>query len=349
MKKFIHISVIASVTSYLFFGGVAFAQSNLAPNISAGYYKGNNQYDLVVKDSPNIKVRLYTDGKKSGETKVNKLGWATFKKVTFVNSGKLTFSQTSKSNSNFQSVAYTKYFLASNNALFFYDKDPAVSSPIGTRTKTSGCVISSNREQDSGCTPGAVFTNVTKDMVCRKGYSSSVRNVSSSTKNQVYAEYGITSHKSGEFEVDHLVSLELGGSNTIANLWPEAASPTPGFHQKDSVENKLHSEVCSGKISLTEAQNEIVNDWLQVYLGTFLSAPAKTTPTPAAATTTSSPAPAALTAPTEQPAQSTGVVKMSTTHICHAPGTTYYDRTLNYTPYDTLQACLDAGGRLPLR
>ena len=68
-----------------------------------------------------------------------------------------------------------------------------------------------------------------------------------------------------KYEVDHLISLELGGSNEIANLWPEAASPTPGFHQKDQVENYLHDQVCSGAISLREAQNEIATNWLAVY------------------------------------------------------------------------------------
>lgn len=43
------------------------------------------------------------------------------------------------------------------------------------------------------------------------------------------------------------------------------------------------------------------------------------------------------------------VVKMSNSHICHAPGTTYYDRTIHYTPYDSLEECLAAGGRLPKR
>ena len=40
-------------------------------------------------------------------------------------------------------------------------------------------------------------------------------------------------------------------------------------------------------------------------------------------------------------------VKKSTTGICHQRGTTYYDRTKNYTPYDSLQVCLASGGRLP--
>lgn len=41
--------------------------------------------------------------------------------------------------------------------------------------------------------------------------------------------------------------------------------------------------------------------------------------------------------------------KLSRTGICHAPGTTYYNRTLYYTTYNTLNECLNSGGRLPLR
>jgi hypothetical protein len=118
---------------------------------------------------------------------------------------------------------------------------------------------------DSTCTPGAVFSNVTADQVCTPGYSSGVRNVPQSEKNAVYAEYGITSHTSGQYEIDHFIPLELGGSNDISNLWPEPASPTPGFHQKDKVENYLHDQVCSGAMSLTDAQHAIASDWVAVY------------------------------------------------------------------------------------
>ncbi|HOX41133.1 MAG TPA: thermonuclease family protein [bacterium] len=67
--------------------------------------------------------------------------------------------------------------------------------------------------------------------------------------------------------------------------------------------------------------------------------------------TTPVPAPPTVETPAEPepatPAQSSGVVKMSSSKICHAPGTTYYDRTTNFTPYDSIEACLAAGGRLP--
>lgn len=140
----------------------------------------------------------------------------------------------------------------------------ALPRQIGQRTKTSGCV-SSNALPDAACTPGAIFPDVTAAKICVSGYTKNVRDVSTSVKDQVYAEYGIASHSPGEYEVDHLISLELGGSNDIANLWPEPADPRPGFHEKDKVENYLHDQVCSGAMSLSDAQAGIANNWRKYY------------------------------------------------------------------------------------
>ena len=130
----------------------------------------------------------------------------------------------------------------------------------GARTKTSGCKAA-NGVQDAACTPGDILPEATKDKICVPGYSKSVRNVPDSVKNDVYASYGITTRATGQYEVDHLVSLELGGSNDISNLWPEDASPKPGFHEKDKVENWLHTQVCSDAMTLADAQVMIATDW----------------------------------------------------------------------------------------
>ena len=55
-------------------------------------------------------------------------------------------------------------------------------------------------------------------------------------------------------EIDHIVSLELGGSNDIANLYPEPGSGRANYHVKDRLENKLHDLVCSGAMTLRAAQ-----------------------------------------------------------------------------------------------
>lgn len=105
----------------------------------------------------------------------------------------------------------------------------------------------------------------------------------------MYAEYGIESHVPGSYEVDHLVSLELGGNNSVANLWPEAG---PGYHEKDEIENRLHDAVCAGAVSLRAAQREIARDWRHTFVGppsgsgiqATPSAPAKANGTPGPAT-----------------------------------------------------------------
>jgi len=119
---------------------------------------------------------------------------------------------------------------------------------------------------DQICSPGDIFPDATADIICQKGYSASVRNVSQDLKDQVYAEYGIKTHKAYEYEVDHIISLELGGSNDIKNLYPEAAVPVPGYHEKDSYENYLHKQVCIGNITLREAQRMIATDWYSYWM-----------------------------------------------------------------------------------
>jgi hypothetical protein len=141
------------------------------------------------------------------------------------------------------------------------DSPPALT----LRTKTSACAIN-GPYPDPACTPGAVFATTTLEQICMPGYTKTVRAVSSKLKAQVYAEYGIHyPPQTGTYEADHLIPLELGGSNDIANLFPEAASPAPGFKEKDLVENYLHQQACDGEIPLPRAQEEIAHDWLAVY------------------------------------------------------------------------------------
>lgn len=134
-------------------------------------------------------------------------------------------------------------------------------------TKTEGCTVNGPLP-DNDCTPGAVFPGVDTDTICVKGYTKTVRNVSVSLKKKIYASYGLSYPQAkGAYEADHLIPLELGGNNDIENIFPESAEPTPGFHEKDLVENYLNHEVCAGRLSLLAAQEQIARDWLAVYKG----------------------------------------------------------------------------------
>src|SRR5271165_5272884 len=118
---------------------------------------------------------------------------------------------------------------------------------------------------DPDLTPGNTF-DVTAQDLCVISYSKKVRNVPAEMKREVYEEYGITSHEPGNYEVDHLIPLELGGSNSIKNLWPESHRTSPWNAQvKDRLESKLHELVCSGQLDLKTAQRAIAADWIEAY------------------------------------------------------------------------------------
>jgi hypothetical protein len=117
---------------------------------------------------------------------------------------------------------------------------------------------------DPRCTPGSVDPAVTQatidSTICRSGYTEGIRPPESQTTHAkydvAYPAYHIPDRDSGE--LDHLVSLELGGSNDITNLWPEVG-PLP--NPKDKVENALHRAVCDGRVRLAAAQRAIAINW----------------------------------------------------------------------------------------
>ncbi|AMM31449.1 hypothetical protein SA2016_0759 [Sinomonas atrocyanea] len=121
---------------------------------------------------------------------------------------------------------------------------------------------------DHACTPGAVDPAVTQatidSTICRAGYTASVR-PSSAAMAQVKAEslreYGESASATTEY--DHLVSLELGGANSVSNLWPEPnrTGATGTTNPKDAVENALHRAVCAHTVTLAAAQTAIAHDW----------------------------------------------------------------------------------------
>ena len=120
---------------------------------------------------------------------------------------------------------------------------------------------------DLAFTPGATGTLTTAQLCDPAFHTGTVRNVTEATKQAVCRAYGIArADCTGKnYEIDHLISLELGGSNDIRNLWPQPYFPKPAAKEKDVVENALHRQVCSGKIPLAVAQQVISTNWYLVY------------------------------------------------------------------------------------
>jgi hypothetical protein len=91
-------------------------------------------------------------------------------------------------------------------------------------------------------------------------------NVPEKRKDSVYARYHIRHHVKGEYEIDHLIPLELGGSNEITNLWPQSYKTEPwNAHKKDRLENRLKRLVITRHLTLEQAQEVIRTNWIAAY------------------------------------------------------------------------------------
>jgi hypothetical protein len=149
-----------------------------------------------------------------------------------------------------------------------------------------GAAVPAPIRPNAQLTPGVVATNPTTHRpftaaeTCAIRWGLDHRHVTLGMKKTVFAAYGIPWAKHSLYEVDHLISRELGGADDVKNLFPEpwhalVDDREMGAHQKDRLENAAHRAICAGTLSLAEAQRRIRTDWTALYrdlVGPFPSA-----------------------------------------------------------------------------
>ena len=116
----------------------------------------------------------------------------------------------------------------------------------------------------AGLTPGETRP-ITIDEICRNPQAETITaNIPEETRRKVFSEYGIDA-RADNFEVDYLITPDLGGAQSIRNLWPQPYSARWNAHVKDKLEQRLHQLVCERKVDLTTAQHDIAVDWIGAY------------------------------------------------------------------------------------
>jgi len=170
---------------------------------------------------------------------------------------------------------------------------PLVATTLPTSTAASAV------EPDAAFTPGETNPVVTQATIgrtiCVSGWTATVRPPESYTEQIKHLEDGaggvvtyqgvsysvhgfeLADHNISDFELDHLVPLEIGGSPADPrNLWLEPyeapkgpAAPGTGSQTKDKVENAARVAVCAGRLTLADAQREMAANWsaLGIQLG----------------------------------------------------------------------------------
>ena len=132
------------------------------------------------------------------------------------------------------------------------------------------CKLGPIPDQSPGCTPGMVATTDVADVCSHDGGSYSVRHRLSQnpeTKREVLAKYGLSMSDARLVEDDHDIPLCLGGSDNIANRWPQPRDGEWKSGQKDELEAFACREVCHGHVPLATAQGWFLapSDWRAAY------------------------------------------------------------------------------------
>lgn len=128
-----------------------------------------------------------------------------------------------------------------------------------------------HRAQDSiavpraGLTPGVALP-ITQERVCRMEWDQRVDLVPASLQQEVLQRYGLAHARPDAYEIDYLITPQLGGAGDVRNLWPEPYSNTVwNAHVKDALEDRLRDMVCQGALDLRTAQRDLATDWISAY------------------------------------------------------------------------------------
>jgi anti-sigma factor RsiW len=138
---------------------------------------------------------------------------------------------------------------------------------------TNNTLVAEGAMPKASVTPGDTVFVAAKD-VCTPDFPTEKQMViPASLQQRVFAQYGISNPEPHAFEVDYLITPDLGGASSEHNLWPEP------YHNivwnarvKDELEVHLKNLVCSGKLDIATAQHDLANNWIAAYKKYFRTA-----------------------------------------------------------------------------
>lgn len=123
---------------------------------------------------------------------------------------------------------------------------------------------------DPALTPGAVGP-VNINALCA-GRTVEKPPVAPTVRDVVLRGYRMENVATREYELDYLITPELGGVPDARNLWPERYSTSVwNAGVKDDLEDLLPRLICQGQVDLATAQRDIATNWIAAYKKYFNS------------------------------------------------------------------------------
>jgi hypothetical protein len=131
------------------------------------------------------------------------------------------------------------------------------------RASTDDVVVAVVPRRD--LTPGLARV-VALDEICGPSPGARAHAVPATVQRTVFESYGADYGRAAEYELDYLITPELGGIAEAGNLWPQRFAGTQwNAYVKDELEQFLHRRVCGGAIELAVAQRDMADDWIASY------------------------------------------------------------------------------------
>ena len=91
--------------------------------------------------------------------------------------------------------------------------------------------------------------------------------VTAAMERKVFARYRLPWARRPEFKIDHLIPRELGGADTVDNLWPQSLRAKPyGADRKELLTEVLLTRIARGQMTLAEAREQISRDWIDAFI-----------------------------------------------------------------------------------
>jgi hypothetical protein len=116
---------------------------------------------------------------------------------------------------------------------------------------------------NSSMTPGATWDVSAADLCAGTRHT---RPITQAMRTQVLNAYRMDHVASDQYELDYLITPELGGATDARNLWPQPyGSPVWNARVKDELEHLLPRLVCAGQLDLKRAQHDMAVDWIAAY------------------------------------------------------------------------------------
>jgi len=91
--------------------------------------------------------------------------------------------------------------------------------------------------------------------------------VTAAMERKVFARYRLPWARRAEFKIDHLIPRELGGADTVDNLWPQSLRAKPyGAERKELLTEVLLTRIARGQMTLAQAREQISRDWIDAFI-----------------------------------------------------------------------------------